>query len=141
MRSTRASASPPASTRSPPTTAARRSRACWPAPRSPRKRGPRRNVCCARRRRSDGLSTMAVKTKKRLPDVADLTKVQARVELTRLALELGGHDKRYYQDDAPSVSDAEYDELRKRFNAIEARFPEFVSSYSPSPKVGSPPSG
>jgi DNA ligase (NAD+) len=84
---------------------------------------------------------MAVKTKKRLPDVADLTKVQARVELTRLALELGGHDKRYYQDDAPSVSDAEYDELRKRFNAIEARFPEFVSSDSPSQKVGASPSG
>ena len=45
----------------------------------------------------------------------------------RLALELEGHDKRYYQDDAPSVTDAEYDALRKRFNAIEKRFPEFVS--------------
>jgi DNA ligase (NAD+) len=84
---------------------------------------------------------MAVKAKKKLADVAELTKAQARVELTRLALELEGHDKRYYQDDAPSVSDAEYDELRKRFNAIEARFPEFVRSDSPSQKVGAAPSG
>jgi DNA ligase (NAD+) len=84
---------------------------------------------------------MAVKAKKKLADVADLTKAQAKVELTRLTLELEGHDKRYYQDDAPSVSDAEYDELRKRFNAIEARFPEFVSSNSPSQKVGAAPSG
>ncbi|HWX82565.1 MAG TPA: NAD-dependent DNA ligase LigA [Xanthobacteraceae bacterium] len=76
-----------------------------------------------------------------LPSVADLTKAQAKVELTRLALELAGHDKRYYQDDAPSVTDAEYDELRKRFNAIETRFPEFVTSDSPSQKVGAAPSG
>ena len=76
-----------------------------------------------------------------LPSVADLTKAQAKVELTRLALELAGHDKRYYQDDAPSVTDAEYDELRKRFNAIEIRFPEFVTSNSPSQKVGAAPSG
>jgi len=78
---------------------------------------------------------------KPLPPVADLTKAQARVELTRLALELERHDKRYYQDDAPSVTDAEYDELRKRFNAIETRFPEFVTSDSPSQKVGAAPSG
>ncbi len=78
---------------------------------------------------------------KPLPSISTLTKAQARVELTRLALELEGHDKRYYQDDAPSVTDAEYDELRKRFNAIEARFPEFVSSDSPSQKVGAAPSG
>ena len=45
----------------------------------------------------------------------------------RLALELEGHDKRYYQDDAPSVTDAEYDALRQRFNAIEKQFPEFVT--------------
>src|ERR1700761_9368801 len=76
-----------------------------------------------------------------LPDVAKLTKAQARVELKRLALELEGHDRRYYQDDAPSVADAEYDALRRRFNAIEARFPEFVTSDSPSQKIGAAPSG
>jgi DNA ligase (NAD+) len=79
--------------------------------------------------------------KKSLPDVADLTKAQAKVEHMRLALELEGHDKRYYQDDAPSVTDAEYDALRQRFNAIEARFPDLVTSDSPSQKVGAAPSG
>ena len=76
-----------------------------------------------------------------LRDVADLTKAQAKVEHTRLALEIEGHDERYYQDDAPTVTDAEYDALRERFNAIEKRFPEFVSADSPSQKVGAAPSG
>jgi DNA ligase (NAD+) len=85
---------------------------------------------------------MATKAKKAaLPDVAKLTKTQAKVEHTRLTLELEGHDRRYYQEDAPTVSDAEYDVLRQRFNAIEKRFPEFVSADSPSQKVGATPSG
>ena len=85
---------------------------------------------------------MTAKPKKlSLPAIAKLTRAQARVELKRLALELEGHDKRYYQDDAPSVTDAEYDALRLRFNAIEARFPEFVTAESPSQKVGAAPSG
>src|SRR5437764_10678252 len=75
------------------------------------------------------------------PDVAKLTKAQAKVEHVRLALELEGHDKRYYQDDAPSVSDAAYDALRQRFNAIEKYFPELVSAESPSQKVGAALSG
>src|SRR5258708_27349324 len=74
-------------------------------------------------------------------EVSQLTKAQAKVELKRLALEIEGHDKRYYQDDAPTVSDADYDALRKRFNAIEARFPEFVTGDSPSQKIGAKPSG
>src|SRR5215216_4101179 len=78
---------------------------------------------------------------KTLTDVAKLTKAQAKVEHMRLALELEGHDKRYYQDDAPSVTDAEYDALRQRYNAIERRFPELVTSDSPSQKVGAAPSG
>jgi DNA ligase (NAD+) len=82
----------------------------------------------------------AAKAKKPV-DVADLTKAQAKVEWKRLAIELETHDRLYYQEDAPKISDAEYDELRRRFNAIEARFPEFVSSDSPSQKVGAAPSG
>src|SRR5437879_3563243 len=81
------------------------------------------------------------KKPKTLTDVANLTKAQAKVEHMRLALELEGHDKRYYQEDAPSVTDADYDALRQRFNAIEARFPEFVTSDSPSRKIGAQPSG
>ena len=73
-------------------------------------------------------------------DVAKLTKAQAKVEHKRLTLEIEGHDKAYYQDDAPKVSDAGYDALRQRFNVIEARFPEFVTGSSPSQKVGAAPS-
>jgi DNA ligase (NAD+) len=78
---------------------------------------------------------------KKLSDVAGLTQAQAKVEYKRLALELEGHDRRYYQDDAPSVTDAEYDALRLRFNSIEKRFPDLVTSDSPSQKVGAAPSG
>src|SRR6266481_9180997 len=85
---------------------------------------------------------MANTAKTKTPvDVANLTEAQAKVELKRLALEIEGHDKHYYQDDAPKISDAEYDALRKRFNAIEARFPELVTSDSPSQKIGAQPSG
>src|SRR3979490_3434268 len=74
-------------------------------------------------------------------DVDTLSKAQAKVELKRLALEIESHDKHYYQDDAPKISDAEYDALRQRINAIEARFPELVTSESPTQKVGAAPSG
>jgi DNA ligase (NAD+) len=82
----------------------------------------------------------AAKTRS-LPDVGDLTKAQARVEHKRLTLELEAHDRRYYQEDAPSVSDAEYDAIRQRFNAIEKRFPELVTAESPSQTIGAAPSG
>ncbi|HEV7635932.1 MAG TPA: NAD-dependent DNA ligase LigA [Bradyrhizobium sp.] len=85
---------------------------------------------------------MTAKSKtKPLPDAAELTKAQAKVEHKRLALEIEGHDRRYHQEDAPKISDAAYDALRKRLNAIEARFPEFVTGDSPSQKVGAAPSG
>src|ERR1700723_42354 len=85
---------------------------------------------------------MIAKSKKIVPPGVDtLSKAQAKVEHKRLALELERHDKAYYQDDAPKVTDAEYDALRQRFNAIEKRFPELVSAASPSQKVGAAPSG
>src|SRR6185295_882935 len=85
---------------------------------------------------------MIAKPKKISPPAPDsLTKAQAKVELKRLALEIESHDKSYYQEDAPKISDAEYDALRQRFNAIEARFPELVTSDSPSQKIGAQPSG
>ena len=73
--------------------------------------------------------------------VANFTKAQAKVEHKRLALEIEGHDKHYYQDDAPKISDAAYDALRQRVNAIEARFPDLVTADSPTQKVGVAPSG
>jgi DNA ligase (NAD+) len=72
---------------------------------------------------------------------ADLTEAQAKAELKRLAAEIAAHDKRYYQQDAPTVTDAEYDALRQRNAAIEARFPELIRSDSPSRRVGAAPTG
>src|SRR5713101_4892757 len=129
---------------SPPITAARKSPACSPAPRSPPKPAPPPNVCCAPQRRESscpGRGMAKIAKTKNLPDVDTLTKAQAKVELKRLALEIEGHDKSYYQQDAPKISDAQYDALRQRFNAIEARFPELVTSESPSQKIGAQPSG
>jgi DNA ligase (NAD+) len=71
--------------------------------------------------------------------VDDLTQAQAKAELKRLAEEIAGHDERYYQHDAPTVSDADYDALRIRNAAIEARFPTLVRTDSPSVRVGSKP--
>ena len=63
----------------------------------------------------------------------------ARAEHARLGAEIAGHDKRYYQEDAPSVSDAEYDDLRRRYLALEAAFPELADADSLSRKVGAAP--
>jgi len=68
-----------------------------------------------------------------------LDESQAKAELKRLAAEIGGHDKRYYEDDAPTVSDAEYDALRRRNATIEARYPALVRADSPSRRVGAAP--
>src|SRR5580692_8067517 len=68
-----------------------------------------------------------------------LTEAAAKAELKRLAAEIGGHDKRYFQEDAPTVSDAAYDALRRRNAAIEARFPQLVRADSPSSRVGAAP--
>jgi len=64
----------------------------------------------------------------------------ARAEHARLAQEIAAHDKRYFQDDAPTVSDAEYDALRRRYNALEAEYPELVDTASLSRTVGAAPS-
>jgi DNA ligase (NAD+) len=68
-----------------------------------------------------------------------LTAAQAKAELKRLAAEIAGHDKRYYQEDAPTVSDAAYDALRQRNDAIEALFPDLVRADSPTRRVGAAP--
>src|ERR1044072_1536465 len=73
--------------------------------------------------------------------VADLTEKQAKTEHARLHAEIGEHDRRYYQDDAPSVSDAEYDALRKRYGEIEQRFPQLRTLESLTLKVGVAPTG
>ena len=69
----------------------------------------------------------------------ELTQAQAKTELKRLAQEIAAHDERYYQSDAPTISDADYDALRRRNAAIEARFPALVLADSPSRRVGARP--
>lgn len=72
--------------------------------------------------------------------VDKLTASEAQKELERLASEIAEHDRRYHVEDAPTISDAEYDVLRGRNDAIEARFPDLVRADSPSHRVGARPS-
>jgi len=65
-----------------------------------------------------------------------LTEADAADELTRLADEIAAHDIRYHQQDDPTISDAEYDALKRRNLEIEARFPHLIRENSPSLKVG-----
>ena len=67
---------------------------------------------------------------------ADLTEAQAADELTRLADQIAAHDIRYHREDDPTVSDADYDALKRRNLEIEARFPHLIRENSPSLRVG-----
>jgi len=71
--------------------------------------------------------------------VDDLTEKQAKAEHGRLAAQIAEHDRRYYQEDAPTVSDAAYDGLRQRYAAIEARFPHLRTLESLTQRVGAAP--
>ena len=70
----------------------------------------------------------------RLP--AELTEEEAAAELARLAGEIAHHDHLYNTEDAPEITDAEYDALRQRNAAIEALFPGLIRPDSPSRRVG-----
>ena len=73
-----------------------------------------------------------------MPDtpVENLTEAEAADELQRLAEAIAHHDLLYHGQDAPEISDADYDALKVRNAAIEARFPHLVSPDSPSLRVG-----
>jgi DNA ligase (NAD+) len=83
---------------------------------------------------------MAKQDVTKLP-VSDLTEKQAKAEHARLHAEISEHDRRYYVNDAPTISDAEYDALRKRYGAIEERFPDLRTLESLTLKVGVAPTG
>lgn len=74
-----------------------------------------------------------------LKDVTDLSEDEARAELERLAAAIGVADIAYHQNDAPEITDAEYDALKRRNDAIEEAFPELVRPDTPSGKVGAAP--
>ena len=68
-----------------------------------------------------------------------LNEEEAAAKLERLAREIAHHDALYYREDQPEISDAEYDALRERNAAIEARFPHLIREDSPSARVGAAP--
>ncbi|MEE6206905.1 MAG: NAD-dependent DNA ligase LigA [Alphaproteobacteria bacterium] len=72
-----------------------------------------------------------------MKDVKDLSREEAEKELADLAAKIAKADNAYYQNDAPDLTDAEYDILKHRNSAIEALFPDLVRADSPSKRVGS----
>src|SRR6185437_6521946 len=101
-----------------------------------RQRGHRRGA--RRRGEPDGGGAGVSGTAKPVA-VEALDEKAAKAELKRLAQAIQHHDRLYYEKDAPEVSDAEYDALRRRNTAIERRFPELVRADSPSRRVGAAP--
>ncbi len=80
----------------------------------------------------------AVYLSRMTPDDA-LTESEAAAELARLADEIARHDRAYHERDAPEITDAEYDALRRRNAALEARFPALVREDGPGARVGAAP--
>lgn len=74
-----------------------------------------------------------------MQEISSLTEQQAQLEIERLSTEIQQHDVRYYQQDAPLISDREYDRLRQQLHQLEAAFPALILDQSPSVTVGAKP--
>jgi DNA ligase (NAD+) len=72
--------------------------------------------------------------------IESLSPAKAREEHTKLGAEIAEHDRRYHGEDAPIISDAQYDALRQRYSALEAAFPELAGAESLNRRVGAAPS-
>jgi DNA ligase (NAD+) len=68
-----------------------------------------------------------------------LSKIQARRRAADLRRQVAEHDHRYYISDAPVISDAEYDDLKRQLIAIEERFPDLITPDSPTQRIGGSP--
>ena len=73
--------------------------------------------------------------------IETLTLGEVAAEARRLAAEVARHDELYHGKDAPEISDAAYDALRRRLLALEQAYPELASEASPTRSVGAAPSG
>src|SRR3954447_25519793 len=100
------------------------SRACATMNSPPSGRGPASSTCS--RNCSAGMTET-------------LSEAEAANRLMRLAKEIARHDRLYHDQDAPEISDAEYDELVRENRELEARFPELVRADSPSSRLGAAP--
>ena len=70
-----------------------------------------------------------------------MNEAEAAAELEKLATEIARHNRLYHSEDAPEISDAEYDALVRRNAELEAAFPQLVREESPSRQVGAAPEG
>ena len=71
-----------------------------------------------------------------MTDPASLTEAEAANRLMRLAKEVAKHNRLYHDQDAPEISDADYDALIRENNALEAAFPHLIRADSPNAQVG-----
>src|SRR3546814_12721412 len=78
-------------------------------------------------------------SRQREKPVAELTPNRARLEHARLEEEIAAHDRRYHQEDAPTVADADYDALKRRLLEIEDQFPDLAMLGGASSRVGAAP--
>ncbi|WP_158813794.1 NAD-dependent DNA ligase LigA [Methylocapsa sp. S129] len=77
---------------------------------------------------------------KKPPPTDEAGLAEARAEHARLGAEIAEHDRRYHGEDAPVISDADYDSLRRRYTTLEQAFPSLAGADSQNKRVGSAPS-
>ena len=76
-----------------------------------------------------------------MSDMFDMSEADAANRLMRLAKEIAKHNRLYHTQDAPEISDADYDALVRENNALEAQFPHLIRPDSPNKLVGAAPAG
>ena len=84
-------------------------------------------------------ATVPLRSQANTSDLASLNEAQARRRAAQLRHKINQDDYQYYALDAPLISDAEYDELKRQLIAIEERFPKLVTPDSPTQRVGGMP--
>ena len=68
-----------------------------------------------------------------------MNKSEAKKEIEKLRDEINSHNYKYYAENSPVISDYEFDQLLKKLEALEEKFPDLITSYSPTQRVGGKP--